>query len=301
MKRSTLLLMLAMNVVWGGSYAATKDLMSHGPFFLITSLRYLIALAPLLIVAYRRTGLRMSAGDLLRTAIVGVATFTACPFLLYAGVSVSRAADAAVLTATEPLLVSLGAYFYLREKLDRRTIAALLTAFAGVLILSEFWNEQGAIDPAGPALIVVAVFFESLYSVIGKDLLRRHSPFKVIAVALACACAVNAGALTALGWWPRATGLTGADWLVLTLYLALLCTVVGYTFWFIALRETPAAKVTITIFTQPAVGIVIAWLWVNEQPTPVQLLGTGVILCGVALAVVRPRRSPREEPEQLVG
>ena len=296
MNRAIFLGLLAMNVVWAGSYSATKVLMADAPFFLVTSLRYLIALPPLVAIAAARHGLRMNAGDLLRCAAMGVATFALTPLLMYWGVDLSRASDAAVITAGEPILAAVGAWVFLGERIGRRVRIALVLAFAGVLLLSEFWSESSPIHPAGPLLILVAVMFEASYSVIGKHVLARHPPLKTAAVALGFGCAVNTVAVTALGWWPRATAIPPAGWLLLAGYLAGLCTLVGYTFWFFALRHTPVSKVAISIFVQPVLGVVIAWIWVSEVPTPWQIAGTALICCALAIAVIRPRRAASPEP-----
>ena len=71
-------------------------------------------------------------------------------------------------------------------------------------------------------------------------------------------------------------------------YLALLCTLVGYTFWFFALRRMPVANVAISIFAQPVVGILVAWWWVAEVPTAWQIAGTAAICLALAVTLVRP-------------
>jgi len=285
MKRSTLLILLALNVMWAGSYSATKDLMQVAPFYLVTSMRYLAAALPLIVFSYFRSGLRMSANDFLRCSIMGVATFTLCPALMYKGVDLSRASDAAVLTSLEPLLASVGAYFYVRERISGRTAAAIGIAFLGALVLSEFWSRDGTINPVGTVLIFMAVCFEASYSVIGKEMLQRHSPLKIISVAIAVACLVNSAVLTYMGMWPAAANFQTGDWTLLIVYLALMCTVIGYTFWFVALKEDSVAKVAVTIFSQPVLGILIAWAWHSEIPTTFQVAGAAVILAGVAIAV----------------
>lgn len=276
-----------MNIAWAGTYAATKVLMERAPFFLVTSLRYLAAAAPLLLVAWRISGLRMSARDFARAALMGIATFTLCPLFLYAGVSLSRAGDAAVLVSTEPLLVSIGAFVFLREKIDRPTGAALAAAFAGAVILSGFWLETGAVHPFGTALIVLGIFFEASYSVMGKELLRRHPPLRVTAVALAAACVVNAVAVTLFVGWAPAARLTAGDGLILVGYLAGLCTVVGYTYWYVALRDAATSRVTLTIFAQPVVGLAAAYFLNRESPTAHQIAGAAIILAAVAATLRR--------------
>jgi drug/metabolite transporter (DMT)-like permease len=300
MSRNTLLILLFLNAVWAGSYSATKALMEHAPFYLITSCRYFIAAPPLLVLAWTRGGLSMGALDLLKCVLMGIAVFSVGPALMYAGVDLSRAADAAIITSAEPLLVGLGAFLFLREKIGGRTWGALAIASVGALVLSEVWRESGAVNPVGTLLIAAAVFFEATYSVIGKGLLARHSPLKIASVSLGAACVVNASALTALDMWGYASGLTGSDWALMGGYLAFLCTIIGYTFWYVALKQDATANVAITIFLQPVLGILIAWLWVAETPTAVQISGTGIILAGVALAVFGPKNlAPRRAVEPV--
>lgn len=288
MNRRILYYLLLMNVVWAGSYAATKTLMAVAPFYLVTSLRYFVAAVPLLIAAWYFYGLKMPLRDLVRCAVIGVCTFTLTPLLMYSGVDLARSSDAAILTAAEPLLVTFGAYLYLRERISRRTTAALFLAFGGAILLSEFWSTTSAVNPLGTLLILGGVFFETSYSVIGKELLIRHAPLKVTAVTIACGCLVNLIGVSVMGYWPLVERLSVGNWLLLVGYLSLVCTLIGYTVWFVALRQHLAANVAITIFAQPVVGILVGWLFVSETPTAWQLIGTAVILLAVALALVRP-------------
>lgn len=289
MSRKTLLMLIAMNVLWAGTYSATKVLMGKAPFFVITTLRYACAALPMLFIASRQGGLRMGLRDFALCAVMGVATFSACPWLMYAGVELSRASDAAILTSTEPLLASLGAWIFLREHLDRRVAIGLVLAFGGAAVLSEFWRGEGAVNPVGTALIIGGVCFEAFYSVIGKSLLRREGPLKITAVALLAACVVNLSIVGARGQWVYARALGAADWLLLAGYLALICTVVGYTFWFVALREGAVANVAVTIFVQPVAGILVAWAWVHETPTATQIAGAAIVLVAVAVSVTAHR------------
>lgn len=295
MKKTTLLLLFLMNAIWGGTYAAVKSIMPHAPYYLVTSTRYLLAAIPVLLYVGRRYGLRMSRGDYLRCLIIGLSTLVFSPLLMYTGVNLGRSADAAILTATEPLLVALGAYFYLRERIGGRTVAALFIAFAGALLLSEFWRENGLVNPVAIALIATAVIFESTYSVLSKELLARHEPIKILAVVLLSGSLVNATAITGLGWWPDLAGLNGVDWLVLVVYLVLICTVFGFAFWNFALRHNATANVSLTIFVQPLFGLLIGWVWLRESPSFGQLTGTLMILAALTIAFSGQAAGPDRE------
>jgi drug/metabolite transporter (DMT)-like permease len=296
MKRSTLLLLFLFNAIWGGTYPATKFLMAEVPYYLATSTRFLLAALPIALIAAARHGWRMDRVNLARCAAIGLATFTVSPLLLYAGVRIGRAADAAIITAAEPLLIAVGAWLYLRERLTRRTIAALGIAFVGAALLSEFWRDARQIQPVSIALMGAAVCCEAVYSVLGKKVLERYAPLQMLAAALLTAAAVNGAAVGALGWWLRLGQFSAASWAVLLGYLVLVCTVIGYLFWNSALRETQTANVAITIFVQPVAGILISWAWLGERPSIGQALGAATIVSAVIAATwKRPIAPPHPE------
>ncbi len=295
MKRSTLLTMLVMNAVWAGTYPATKALMGHAPFYLVTSFRYLTALLPLLIIAFWRHGPAISPRDLGRAFVIGICSFSLAPALMYQGVTLARASDAAILVSTEPLLTAIGAYFFLREGISRRTAVAMMFAFIGAAVLAEFWHDAGAVRPIGVGLILAALCAESVYSLLGKGMLERVPPLKITAYAVFGGSVVNMAMLSALGMWPAARGLTDGDWVLLFGYLALICVVFGYPLWYHALAQDRVANVAITVFVQPVVGIPLAWLTVGEQPTLPQLAGAAIIV-GAVVAAFGGRGAPAGRP-----
>ena len=71
----------------------------------------------------------------------------------------------------------------------------------------------------------------------------------------------------------------------------MLSSLVGYGIWNHLLAWYPTSAVVPYSLLIPIVGIVAAWLVVNEQPTLTEIIGGAVMLVGLAIAVVvlRPR------------
>ena len=67
---------------------------------------------------------------------------------------------------------------------------------------------------------------------------------------------------------------------------------VAYGIWNYLLARYPTSAVVPFTLLVPIVGILAAWLVVNEQPTLSELIGGAVMLIGLAIAVVvfRPRQ-----------
>ena len=45
--------------------------------------------------------------------------------------------------------------------------------------------------------------------------------------------------------------------------LAVVCTAIGYSIWFIVIHECPINVAALTIFTQPAFGVALAGFWLG--------------------------------------
>jgi O-acetylserine/cysteine efflux transporter len=86
--------------------------------------------------------------------------------------------------------------------------------------------------------------------------------------------------------------LTPTAWLLLLL-LAVVCTSVGYSLWFIIIRECPINLAALTIFAQTVFGVLLAALWLHERLHWGHLLGGATIVAGLVLGLsrqIKPRR-----------
>ena len=79
-----------------------------------------------------------------------------------------------------------------------------------------------------------------------------------------------------------------------TLYTAWLASLVGYGIWNTLLARHPASAVVPFTMLVPVVGMLSAWIVLDEVPNPAELVGGGVLLLGVATTtgVLRRRATP---------
>src|SRR5205807_1501627 len=77
-------------------------------------------------------------------------------------------------------------------------------------------------------------------------------------------------------------------WL-LVIYLAVVCTVIGYTLWYIVIRETEVNVAGLTVLVQPIAGFLLAVIWLHETVHIGQLWGSIAIIAGLAVGL---RRAP---------
>lgn len=78
-----------------------------------------------------------------------------------------------------------------------------------------------------------------------------------------------------------------------TLYTAWLASLVGYGIWNTLLARYPASAVVPFTMLVPPVGMLAAWVVLDEVPNAAELLGGAVLLVGVATTTGVLRRGPR--------
>ncbi|HZI31494.1 MAG TPA: DMT family transporter, partial [Candidatus Binatia bacterium] len=282
MKPRYLILLALMNCFWAGSYSVFKALSPELDAASIVTLRYGVTGMVLLLCWPWLPGSMPRGRDLIRAVVMGILVFGASPRLQVTGVQMGNATDASVLMVFEPLIISIGAAFFLHEHIGMRRWTGFLLGLTGVVMMSEIWRPDFHWPGlASNALIVMSYFCEAPSSIMAKPLVQRAGLFKVLAVAIMAGTMVN----LVLGGMPviRAAGeLSVRSWLLLA-YLSLICTLAGYLLWFAVIRETQINAVALTVFIQPVVGTAIAMVWLGESLHWGQTWGCLVIVAGLMI------------------
>ncbi|HEX3800329.1 MAG TPA: DMT family transporter [Verrucomicrobiae bacterium] len=291
MKLSYLIILIGMNFLWAGSLSIYKALAEHLAPGSIVTLRFGVAAVLLMALWPWLPGKAPRGADLVKTVIMGFIVFTLGHRLQVWGTKLSSAGNASVLMAVEPILTSVAAAIFLREYIGPRRWLGFVLGMFGVVLLNGFL--RGGFQWAGlwASLIFVSSFFcESVYSIMGKPLIERSGMVKILALALLFGTVVNlvfdgAATLAAVRVMPLRLW-----WMVL--YLAVICTAVGYAIWFVVIKETDVNIVALTVFAQPVAGVLIAWLWLGEALNWGQLWGSLAIVAGLVVGLSRQVKTP---------
>ncbi len=286
MKIPHLVGLLVLNVCWAATMSANKVLGAYLHPGGITTLRFGVAALCLLALWPWLPGRAPRGRDFGMSVLIGLLVFVLGQRLQVWGNELGKAGDSAVLMALEPLLTTVAAALFLREHIGPRRVIGFGVGLVGVLLLNGAWRADFHWTGLVPSLIFVSSFLcETAYSILGKPLLERAGVTKVVAVALLGATAVNLlidGSKTLAA----AQALPLRSWFLLV-YLALVCTVVGYSLWYVVIKEAPVNVVALTIFVQPVAGVAMAAAWLGEPLHWGQLWGSLAIAAGLAYGLSR--------------
>ncbi len=286
MKPSYLIILLAMNFCWAAVYSSYKII---GPGLLtggIVTLRFGLAAVCFLLAWPWLPGRAPRGRDLAVTCLMGVLLYVVGQRLQVYGNQLGTAGNSAVLMALEPLLTSVAAAIFLRERIGPRRMVGFGLGLAGVAMLHGVWRADFRWTGLSASLIFVSSFLcEAAYSVFGKPIVGRAGVMKMLAISLAVGTGANL-LIDGPATLRAARLLPGQAWLLLA-GLAVICTVVGYTIWFVVIRECPINVAALTIFAQSVFGVLLAAIWVGERLKWDQLVGSMTIAAGLAFGLSR--------------
>lgn len=282
--------MLLLALIWGLSIPVIKiGLQTLSPVIL-TTLRYAIAVPPLLLLLGGKQRLPWKALGI--TVLLGIFGIGVGQLGQNLGVERTSASVATIISATIPLFTVVFAAFKLGQPVSKRQKAGLVAAFIGIAIIavgqgggtaSLFSSSLGGI-----LILLVSAAAIAFYYVWSVDLTRTYGAVPVVT------WSTLFGLLSLLPF----AGIEATNTLVMpslnallcAAYLGLLVTVAGLFMWIRILRTVPAPIAAATQYLQPLFGIAAsAWLF-GDQLDLNFAAGVALVIVGLALVVPSNRK-----------
>jgi len=293
-----LIILLVMNFFWAAVYSAYKVIGQGLPTGGMVTLRFGLAGLCLLFAWPWLPVCAPRGKDLGITCVMGLILFVVGQRLQVYGNQLGTAGNSAILMAFEPLVTSVGAAIFLHEHIGPRRWVGFGLGLFGVGLLHGVWREDFRWAGLAASLIFVSSFIcEAAYSVMGKPIVGRASIMKMLAISLLVGSAANLlidGPQTVAA----ARNLPGKAWFLL-FGMAVICTAIGYSLWFMVIRECPVNVAALTVFAQSVFGVALAAVWVGEKLHWEQGLGCVTIVAGLILGLSRQIRRTEQSEEDI--
>ncbi len=271
-------------VLWGSTFLAIRVAVREGsgfPPFIMAGTRIFIASAILFALArIAKQRLRPTGAELFIVAAAGLLLWTGANGLVTWSEQRVHAGPAALVIATMPIWASLMEAF-----LDRRTpsiwlIGSLGMALLGVAVLSIPFLTSGV---RADALSILALLVAALSWAAGTVLQSRR-PVKLEIYANSA----YQNLFGALGFITLSLVLSEpapapiAEAWIAWAYLIGFGSVIGFTSYVQTLRLLPLSVATTNAYVNPVVAVILGAIILSEPITVYTLVGTALVLLGVA-------------------
>ncbi len=271
-------------VFWGASFIATKFLLDEISPETIISLRLILAIILLTVVALiNKSDFTINLKNHFRILLLAaVAVFHL--WIQITGLKYTTAANTGWIIGTAPIFIAVLGFIFLKEKLNSVKVVGIIIAFIGLLLLVGKGNPLNIdlVKNVGDLLVLFSSFTWGVYSIINKKISLNYSPLMtilylfILMALLIIPFNINQKAIDSV------IHLSSVGWISI-LFLGLLCSGVSYVIWAYSLREMESAKVGAYLYIEPFVTVITAWLLLKEEITILMLLSGMIIIFGVYL------------------
>ena len=287
---------LSAAAIWGGMYVVSDIVLVTIPPFTLLSIRLLIAVLILGILA-RNSGAPFPSRPVLLSILgIGLLGFGISLGAQFVGTDLSTAVNGALITSASPAFILLFAFLILRERITLRKITAVALATIGVIVIIDITQiDLSSATFGGNIALAIAALTWGLYSVLVRRASREVDSlmFSFLAPIGGLLLTIPAAAVE-LGNRPIGTITFGT--ILGVLYLGVISTAVAMFLWNRAFALVDASVGSLFFFAQPLVGTLLSVLILNQQMTTNLWIGSALIAASVLLSIAREKSPTLEEP-----
>ena len=253
--------LLAIAVIWGMNFPVVKAILRELDPLAFNALRFpCAAFALWFLLKAQGRRLMPDRKDWRTVMALGMAGHVVYQLCFIFGLDLTLTGNAAILLSTAPVWVLLISVALGRERFNS-------TILLGVLGAALSW---------------------SVYTVFSRRMTKRRGALEMTAwtlwAGLPFIMLMGIPALLRTNW----TAVSPGAWLGIG-YAGVFAIAIAYLLWYRGVRAIGQSRTSVYLNLVPVIALIAAWFWLEELPTPQQLLGAGVILSGVVVA----RRSRR--------
>ncbi|GGE45520.1 membrane protein [Marinicauda pacifica] len=196
----------------------------------------------------------------------------------HAGIKLTTAANAALLSNLTPVIVAIAAWVLFGERISLRLALAGLVAMAGAVLLAAANIRIAPERLVGDLLSAITALWYASYLLSVQRARRTTSTVLVMIVSTALAAIISLAVTLVLGdtLFPA----TLAGWLPL-IGLGIVVHAGGQGGVAFGLGRVPAALAALILLIQPIVAAIAGWLIFGEILVFSQWIGAGLVLAGV--------------------
>jgi drug/metabolite transporter (DMT)-like permease len=276
-----------MALIWGVNFPVIKATLDEIPPLGFNALRFSLAALTVFLILRARGGIswpeRADWPRVLGLGILGNLVYQG--FFIF-GIDATLAGNASILLATTPVWTLVLSTARRHESHGPLVWFGVLATLAGMVLVVvggtvSLGFEGGTLK--GDLLMVGAAITWSTYTVGSRNLVRKYGSLPVTAWTLW----VGAAGLTLLGL-PTLMAAPPVDaspmaWSGVA-YSGVLAIGLAYILWYRGVQRIGNARTAVYSNLTPIVALLVAWIWLGETPTMMQVGGAGIVLAGLSLA-----------------
>jgi drug/metabolite transporter (DMT)-like permease len=243
------------------------------------------ALVLILVLVIRGEGLALRRADLWAALGLGIIGHTGYQLFFIHGLNWTKVSNTSIIMGMTPVFIALLSTFLKHEKIQWAAWLGILISFAGFYLVITQQGESFQLtweSVRGDVMIFTGNILWAVYTVFSRPFLNRVSPLKWTSLTLAFGTVFYlpfaAPAIVRIPW----KEITWQGWISL-LYSGLFAIAVCYVIWYTSVKRIGNSKTAIYGNINVVFSVSIAFVFLAERITPLQVCGAVIIFAGVYL------------------
>ena len=278
---SAFVALIVLTIIWGYNWVVMKSALQYAGPFQFAALRVFFGAVVLFVVIYA-TKRPMGLKEFPTMLVLGLLQTVGFTGLLIWALVEGGAGKTAVLTYTMPFWVMLFAWPMLGEKVQGWQWLAVIAAVFGMLLIFDPLHIKA--DGFSMFLAIVSGVSWALSAIISKKLHKR-SPHLDLLNLTAWPMMLGSVPMVAIAFMVPAPAIQWSSYFIgAVLFNVLLSGALAWLLWLYALQILPAGVASMASMLAPVIGVLAAWIQLDEVPNQMELIG--MILIALSLVII---------------
>jgi drug/metabolite transporter (DMT)-like permease len=282
---------LLVTFLWSTSWVLVKIGLRDLPALTFAGLRYMLSSLILLPLAFRRSQRQALAqigwGGWIRLTVLGIFYYTLTQGTQFLGLVYLPATTFSLLLSFTPILVALLSLPFLHEKLSPGQWAGSALYLAGLALFTYPWQDLN-LSILGILVGCLSVFSNAVSTILGRYV-NREAKLEAVTIT-AVSMTIGSGILLAAGLAVEPLPqLSPMSWAIVG-WLAVVNGAFAFALWNHTLRSLQALESSLINNTMLYQIAVLAWIFLGESISWVQIAALVIAGSGVMLAQLRGSR-----------
>ncbi len=281
----TAVTLVAANFFFGTNIIAVKQIspVLIDPIGLSFARMMITGILLTLILALSKSKEKIERSDYLTLIFAGLFGVTCNQIFSIVGIANTNPIHASLLIMATPIIVSVLAAIFLKERFGWNKFTGLLMGITGAALLIIFRDHKNNLNPAtilGDVFIVSGALCYSTYLILIRKISSKYSPLTILRFVFivgTCFCFPFSFKTFAAANW---TGFTVMDWYAI-FHIIILGTFLAYLLMNMGVTNWGPSRTGSFIYFQPLFGTAAAILILHESLSLIKVLSAILIILGV--------------------